>query len=57
MLAAALDMVTRFEFELPKAAEFLASTTSQLAKFLKQEPRAFALVNEHREKNGLRRLR
>ena len=57
LLAEALDAVTRFEFDLPNAAEFLGSTTSQLVKFLKLEPRAFALVNEHREKNGLRRLR
>ena len=57
LLAEALDAVARYEFEVSDAAKFLSSTTSQLVKFFKLEPRAFALVTEHREKKGLRRLR
>jgi len=57
LLAEALDTVARYEFEVSDAAKCLSSTTSQLVKFLKLEPRAFALVNKHREKKGLRRLR
>ncbi len=57
LLAEALDTVTRHEFELGNAAEFLGCTTSQLVKFLKLEPAALDLVNQYREKLGLRRLR
>jgi len=57
LLAEALDTICQFEFDLPRAAERLACTPSQLIRFLKLEPRALALVNARRGELGLHPLR
>jgi hypothetical protein len=56
LLAEALDVVAAHDADVKIAAELLRISTSQLIKFLKQEPRAFQLVNRWREENNLRRL-
>ncbi len=56
LLAEALDVITRHDFDLKPAAEFLGVTSSQLTKFLKLEPRAFGLVNRERQARGLHSL-
>jgi hypothetical protein len=56
MLAEALDVIATLRFDVGKAAAALSCTPSQLVKLLKDEPRALTLVNEQREKLGLRRL-
>ena len=57
LLAEALDVLAACDFDVPAAAERLACSPSQLAKFLKSEPRAFALLNRQREQAGMKRLR
>lgn len=57
LLAEALDYVAHSQWDVAAAATRLACTTSQLVKFLKDEPRAMALVNHERELVGLRRLK
>jgi hypothetical protein len=56
LLAEALDVVFTHQGQTPGSALQLGITTSQLVKFLKQEPRAFLLVNEWRRQHGLRTL-
>lgn len=56
LLAETLDVLAASEMDIRTAAETLAVTVSQLAKFLKIEPKALAQVNEHRRKLGLRVL-
>ncbi len=57
LLAESLDRLAADDWDTAAAAEQLAVTPSQLAKFLKLEPRAFALLNTEREQRGLRPLR
>jgi hypothetical protein len=57
LLAEALDTLAANDWDAAAAAEHLTVTSSQLAKFLKLEPRAFALLNTEREQRGLRQLR
>jgi len=57
LLAEALDVLDTHSMDMPKAAEALGITASQLTKFLKIEPRAIAKVNEHRRGLGLHVLR
>ena len=57
LLAESLDTLATVDWDTAAAAEQLAVTPSQLAKFLKLEPRAFALLNTEREQRGLRPLR
>ena len=57
LLAESLDMLAANDWDAATAAEHLTVTPSQLAKFLKLEPRAFALLNTEREQRGLRSLR
>jgi RF-1 domain len=57
LLAEALDVVTMLEFDLAQSALRLKCTSSQLVKFLKQEPRALVLVNAARAQKGLREMK
>ncbi len=57
LLAEALDVVTAADFRLPRAAAALGTTTSQLVKFLAQEPPALALLNAERQTRKLRPCR
>lgn len=57
LLAEVLDTICRHGFDLQPVAEFFGCSASQLVKFLKLEPAALKLVNQHREELGLRRLR
>jgi hypothetical protein len=54
LLAEAMDTLEHFDWNLPAAAEFLGTSSSQLVKFLKQEPRAFLFLNAQRAERGLR---
>jgi hypothetical protein len=56
ILAEVLDILAAHRAETKAAAIQLGCTVSQLTKLLKQEPRAFQLVNQWREKNDLHRL-
>lgn len=56
LLAEALDVLADRDWEIQVAAELLGCSTSQLTKFLKNEPRALRLVNARREESGLRPL-
>ena len=57
LLAEGLDTVFHCEQDLKSAAEQLRVTSTQLAKFLKKEPRAWDLINRQRVKHGLHRLK
>jgi hypothetical protein len=56
LLAEALDSVAAADYELPVAAVGLGVTATQLARFLRQEPLAWANVNQWRRQRGLRPL-
>jgi len=56
LLAEALDRIAAYEADVKQAAETLTSSTSQLVKLLKKEPRAMTLVNRWRDERGLGRL-
>jgi hypothetical protein len=56
LLAEALDVLNETGNDLKRAAEALGCTASQLVKLLKDEPRALALVNDHRRQTGLHTL-
>ena len=53
LLADALDLVVARKFDVAGAAGILGVTMSQLAKLLRHEKHAFALVNEGRAKRRL----
>ncbi|HTI52416.1 MAG TPA: peptide chain release factor-like protein [Planctomycetaceae bacterium] len=57
LLAEALDVVTALQMDIPAAAARLGSTSSQLVKFLQQEPRAIGLVNAVRERQRKHKLK
>lgn len=57
ILAEALDVLAANSFEVTEAAGRLSCTASQLVKLLKDEPRAFELLNRERTNRGLSRLR
>jgi len=57
LLAEAMDWIALREGQLPEAAADLKCTTSQLIRFLKQEPAAFARVNADRKERGQRSLK
>ena len=56
LLAEALDVLAGASYDLKQAASALECSPSQLIKFLKEEPRAFALLNGHRRQAGLHPL-
>ena len=57
ILAEALDILSEHGFDVSPAAAALSCTGSQLVKLLKDEPRAFELLNRGRLTRGLPRLR
>ncbi len=57
VLAEALDSLEFHGFDVPKAAESLGITSSQLARFVQQEPRAFLALNDRRKALGLHPLK
>ena len=56
LLAEALDLLEICAGEIPIAAEKLECSATQLVNLLKQEPRAFTLLNDRRRLRGLRAL-
>jgi hypothetical protein len=56
LLAEAMDVIVNCEYDVASAARRLNVSTSQLVKFLRLEPRAFAIVNQQRKAHGLRPL-
>ncbi|HEY4233528.1 MAG TPA: peptide chain release factor-like protein [Lacipirellulaceae bacterium] len=56
LLAEALDAVEAAEFDVGAAAKSLGITTSQLVRFLQDEPPAWTAVNAARRQRGLRPL-
>lgn len=57
LLAEALDVVVARGYDVAGAAGRLGITMSQLARLIRHEKHAFALVNEGREARGLPRLK
>ncbi len=57
MLAEALDVLNAFDFDPKRAAEFLGCSSSQLLGLLRDEPKAFALLNTKRSEKGLHSLK
>lgn len=57
LLSEAIDVLQHNEWQTKQSAEQLGCSTSQLVKFLKKEPRAFALLNKQRELIGLGKLK
>ena len=57
LLAEALDVIVARKFDVAGAAGVLKISMSQLAKLIRHEKHAMALVNEGREKRGLPALR
>ena len=53
LLSESLDTIAARTWDVKSAAEHLRCTSSQLIKFLKKEPRAFALINQERTAVGL----
>lgn len=56
LLAEALDAIAAAEYDVSAAAESLGISASQLMKFLKDAPTAWASVTETRRQRGLRPL-
>ena len=56
LLAEALDAVAAAEFDVAAAARWLGISTTQLTRFLQDEPLAWAGVNAARRQRGLRPL-
>jgi hypothetical protein len=56
LLSEALDVLAEVDHDPKRAAAALECSPSQLVKFLKDEPRAFALINDHRRQAGLHPL-
>jgi len=57
LLAEALDLVVARGFDVAGAAGRLGITMSQLARLIRHEKAAFAMVNDGRERRGLPRLK
>lgn len=57
LLAESLDLVNACEFDVAQAAGHLRVSMSQLAKLIKHDRHAMALVNEGRTQQGLRALK
>ena len=57
LLAEALDAITHFQFDIKASSLYLQCSSSQLMKFLKKEPHAFALLNRKRFESGLHPLK
>ncbi len=57
LLAEALDVIVACDYDVAAAAGALGVSMSQLAKLVRHERHAFALVNEGRVWRGLRALK
>ena len=57
LLAEALDVVVTCEFDVGGAAGILGITMSQLARLIRHERHAFAMVNEGRTARGFQALK
>jgi hypothetical protein len=57
LLAEALDVVVARKYDVAGAAGVLGVTMSQLAKLIRHDKQAFAMVNEGRTKRGLPALK
>ncbi len=57
LLAEALDVVVALRFDVGAAAGVLGVTMSQLARLIRHDGAAFAMVNEGRKGRGLRALK
>ena len=57
LLAEACDVLANVAFDMPQAAERLACTSSQLVKFLSNEPSALVWLNRERAARNLRPLK
>ena len=57
LLAEALDVVVASDFDVGSAAGSLGITMSQLARLIRHERHAFAMVNEGRTSRGLQALK
>lgn len=57
LLAEAIAALHATEWDVAAAAEQLQCSTSQMIKFLKNEPSAFLLLNRHRQEAGLKPLK
>jgi hypothetical protein len=53
MLAIALDALAQHGWNVPEGSETLGCTASQLLKLLRNEPRAWRLLNRERQARGL----
>ncbi|MCC9607854.1 peptide chain release factor-like protein [Blastopirellula sp. JC732] len=56
MLAEGLDYLAAADWDAKLAAQSLSCSTTQLVRFLKDEPAAFQRLNEQRKERGLRPL-
>lgn len=56
LLAEALDYVAAADWDAKVAAQSLSCSTTQLVRFLKDEPAAFQRLNAERGERGLRPL-
>jgi RF-1 domain len=56
LLSEALDFVTAAEFDVAAAAKSLGVSTTQLVRFLQEDPPAWTAVNAARRQRGLRSL-
>lgn len=54
LLAESLDRIVACEWDVSAAAEQLQTTTSQIIRLLKHEPRAMTLVNRERQQREMR---
>jgi hypothetical protein len=57
LLAEALDVLAAHEWDTRSAAAHLGCSTTQLVRFLGEEPRALLELNKRREEAGLRPLK
>jgi hypothetical protein len=56
LLAEALDCLNTLDFDVKECAQQLGTSTSQLVRFFKLEPKALIYVNERRAKRDLKPL-
>lgn len=56
LLAETLDVLKTCDDQLPEAATFFGCSASQIVKFLKSAPEAFAALNQRRAAKGLHAL-
>lgn len=57
IIAEAIDTLVANDFEVPNTSATLGCTGSQLVKLLKDEPKAFELLNHERVLRGLSRIK